>query len=91
MKNDNTLLNLAALDILSEGPVGNVTGVTIALGLFLLPPVILWGLFYKLPKEFFKRHKGPTGESYYRALGLAPQTVERIKRRCEAAKAARKG
>ena len=82
MSKDNMLLNLAALEVLSEGSAGNVTGLLFLGALLVAPPLILWGVLYKLPKEFFKRRKKPTGEAYYQLLGLSPKTVERIKRRC---------
>jgi len=83
MSQNNTLLNLAAFEVLSEGSAGNVTGVLFLGALLVAPPLILWALFYKLPKEFFKRRRKPVGEAYYRLLGLSPKTVERIKRRCK--------
>ena len=49
MKNDSTFLNLAALDILSDGAVGTVSGVLWVIILFGSGLGILWFFYYQLP------------------------------------------
>lgn len=84
MKQDNTLLNLAALDLLSDGAVGTGMGVVWLVVLFGSGLGIIWLFYYRLPKYLWDRYSGPLGRAYYRALGISPKTVERIKNRCAA-------
>lgn len=81
MKQDNTLLNLAALDLLSDGAVGSTMGVFWIIILFGSGLGLIWLFYYRLPKYLWERWSGPAGRAYYRALGLSPKTVERIKKR----------
>lgn len=81
MKNDSTFLNLAALDILSDGAVGTVSGVLWVIILFGSGLGILWFFYYQLPKYLWNRYSGPLGRAYYRSIGISPKTLERIKKR----------
>ena len=82
MKSDNTLLNLAALDILSDGATGTVSGILWIIILFGSGLGVLWLFYYQLPRYLWKRYSGPLGRAYYRSLGISPKTLERVKKRC---------
>ncbi len=81
MKQDHTLLNLAALDILSDGSGGSAMGGVWLLALFGSCLGILYLVYYRLPKYLWERYSGPIGRAYYRVLGISPKTLERIKKR----------
>ena len=80
---DNDLFNLAALEVLADGSAGKATSFLFLAAIAIAPPLLLWGLLYKVPMHYLRRNKERIGAAYYRALGLSPKTVERIKRRCE--------
>ena len=81
MKEDNTLLNLAALDILSDGSAGSALGVVWLVALFGSGLGIIYLCYYRLPKYLWNRYSGPIGRAYYRGIGISPKTLERIKKR----------
>ena len=77
MSKDNTLINLAALGYVADGPIGTVAGLAI---IVCAPPIIAWAVCYKLPQFLYKRYRGPVGTAAYRLMGLSPKTTERIRK-----------
>ena len=78
--NDKNLQRLAMVEIISPGTAGAAAS-GILIGAFLIGAAWLLKAFYwDLPKAAINRGIRLVGRFYYRALGISPKTLERIKR-----------
>lgn len=79
--NDKNLQRLVMVEIISPGTAGAAASGAFVGAMIIGTAWLLKAFYWDLPKAAFNRGIKLAGRFYYRALGISPKTLERIKRR----------